>query len=37
VFKVTLRKGAKWSDGSEFTSKVVVATFNILRLQKQLA
>jgi peptide/nickel transport system substrate-binding protein len=37
VFKVTLRKGAKWSDGSEFTSKDVVATFNILRLQEQLA
>jgi len=36
-FKVTLRKGAKWSDGSEFTSKDVVATFNILRLQEQLA
>ena len=37
VFKVTLRKGAKWSDGSEFTSKDVVTTFNILRLQQQLA
>ncbi|CAA9446753.1 MAG: ABC transporter, substrate-binding protein (cluster 5, nickel/peptides/opines) [uncultured Rubrobacteraceae bacterium] len=37
VFKVTLRKGAKWSDGSEFTSKDIVATFNILRLQEQLA
>jgi peptide/nickel transport system substrate-binding protein len=37
VFKVTLREGAKWSDGSEFTSKDVVATFNILRLQEQLA
>jgi peptide/nickel transport system substrate-binding protein len=37
VFKVTLRKGAKWSDDSEFTSKDVVATFNILRLQEQLA
>jgi len=36
VFKVTLRKGAKWSDGSEFTSKDIVATFNILRLQEQL-
>jgi peptide/nickel transport system substrate-binding protein len=36
VFKVTLRKGAKWSDGSEFTSKDVVTTFNILRLQEQL-
>jgi peptide/nickel transport system substrate-binding protein len=36
VFKVTLREGAKWSDGSEFTSKDVVATFNILRLQEQL-
>ena len=37
VFKVTLREGAKWSDGSEFTSKDVVTTFNILRLQEQLA
>ena len=37
VFKVTLRKGAKWSDGSEFTSQDVVTTFNILRLQEQLA
>jgi peptide/nickel transport system substrate-binding protein len=37
VFKVTLRKGAKWSDGSEFTSKDVVTTFNLLRLQEQLA
>jgi peptide/nickel transport system substrate-binding protein len=36
VFKVTLREGAKWSDGSEFTSKDVVTTFNILRLQEQL-
>ncbi len=36
VFKVTLREGAKWSDGSEFTSKDVVATFNLLRLQQQL-
>jgi peptide/nickel transport system substrate-binding protein len=36
VFKVTLRKGAKWSDGSEFTSNDVVTTFNILRLQEQL-
>jgi peptide/nickel transport system substrate-binding protein len=37
VFKVTLRKGAKWSDGSEFTSKDVITTFNLLRLQEQLA
>jgi peptide/nickel transport system substrate-binding protein len=37
VFKVTLREGAKWSDGSEFTSKDVVTTFNMLRLQEQLA
>src|SRR5215210_7075280 len=37
VFTVTLRQGAKWSDGSEFTSKDVVTTFNILRLQQQLA
>ena len=37
VFKVTLRKGAKWSDGSEFTAKDVITTFNLLRLQEQLA
>jgi peptide/nickel transport system substrate-binding protein len=37
VFKVTLRKDAKWSDGSEFTAKDVVTTFNLLRLQEQLA
>jgi peptide/nickel transport system substrate-binding protein len=36
VFKVTLREGAKWSDGSEFTSKDVISTFNLLRLQQQL-
>src|SRR5215207_3376920 len=36
VFKVTLREGAKWSDGSEFTSRDVVTTFNLLRLQEQL-
>ena len=32
-FKVTLREGAKWSDGAEFTSKDVLATFNLLRVQ----
>lgn len=37
VFKVTLRKDAKWSDGSEFTSQDVITTFNLLRLQEQLA
>jgi peptide/nickel transport system substrate-binding protein len=36
VFKVTLREGAKWSDGSEFTSRDVVTTFNLLRLHEQL-
>ena len=34
-FKVTLRKGAKWSDGKEFTSKDVVTTFWLLRLMRQ--
>ncbi len=32
-FKVTLREGAKWSDGAEFTSKDVLGTFNLLRVQ----
>lgn len=31
-FVVTLRSGAKWSDGKPFTSKDVVATFNVGRL-----
>ncbi|MCL6509997.1 MAG: ABC transporter substrate-binding protein [Anaerolineae bacterium] len=31
-FVVTLREGAKWSDGNPFSSKDVVATFNIGRL-----
>ena len=34
-FKVTLRKGAKWSDGKEFTSKDVVTTFWMLRIMRQ--
>ncbi len=32
-FKVTLREGAKWSDGAEFTSKDVLGTFNLMRVQ----
>src|SRR5215204_6361709 len=36
LFKVTLREGAKWSDGSEFTSEDVITTLNLLRLQEQL-
>ena len=32
-FKVTLREGVKWSDGAEFTSKDVLATFNLTRVQ----
>ena len=35
-FTVTLREGARWSDGSEFTSDDVVTTFTILRWQEQL-
>ncbi|MFN8514667.1 MAG: ABC transporter substrate-binding protein [Chloroflexia bacterium] len=34
-FKVTLRQGAKWSDGKDFTSKDVVTTFWILRIMRQ--
>jgi peptide/nickel transport system substrate-binding protein len=33
TFVVNLRKGAKWSDGTEFTSQDVLTTFNIRRLQ----
>lgn len=32
-FKVTLREGVKWSDGAEFTSKDVLGTFNLQRVQ----
>ncbi len=32
-FRVHLRQGAKWSDGSDFTSKDVVTTFTITRMQ----
>jgi len=32
TFTMTLRKGAKWSDGKEFTSKDVMATFSLRRL-----
>lgn len=35
TYAVKLREGAKWSDGSEFTSKDVVTTFTLLRLQGQ--
>jgi peptide/nickel transport system substrate-binding protein len=31
-FTVTLQQGVKWSDGTDFTSKDVVATFNCLRI-----
>lgn len=31
-FTVTLQEGVKWSDGSDFTSADVVATFNCLRI-----
>ena len=34
LFVVHLRKGAKWSDGSDFTAKDVVTTFNVGRLFK---
>lgn len=33
TFKVSLRKGAKWSDGSDFTAKDVITTFTLLHLQ----
>jgi peptide/nickel transport system substrate-binding protein len=36
VYKVKLREGVKWSDGSEFTSQDVITTFTLLRLQDQL-
>jgi len=32
VFQVTLRQGAKWSDGAEFTSADVLATLSVQRL-----
>ncbi len=34
LFVVHLRKGAKWSDGSDFTAKDVVTTFDVGRLFK---
>jgi len=33
ILTLTLRKGAKWSDGTPFTAKEVVGTWNILWLQ----
>jgi peptide/nickel transport system substrate-binding protein len=35
TFRVTLREGAQWSDGAEFTSRDVLTTFDMLRLQSQ--
>jgi peptide/nickel transport system substrate-binding protein len=32
TFQVTLRQGARWSDGNEFTARDVLSTFWILRL-----
>lgn len=32
-FRINLRQGAKWSDGTDFTSKDVVTTFTLLRMQ----
>ncbi|MEJ7654939.1 MAG: ABC transporter substrate-binding protein, partial [Chloroflexia bacterium] len=37
TFNVTLREGVKWSDGKPFTSKDVVTTFQLLRLQNGIA
>ncbi len=34
-FRVTLRKGVKWSDGKDFGPKDVVTTFTLLRLMRQ--
>jgi peptide/nickel transport system substrate-binding protein len=34
-FKVNLRKGVKWSDGKDFTSKDVVTTFQLRRIMRQ--
>ncbi|MBI5035701.1 MAG: hypothetical protein HZB51_34850, partial [Chloroflexi bacterium] len=33
VLTINLRKGAKWSDGTDFTSKDVLGTWNILWMQ----
>ena len=32
TFEVTLRQGVKWSDGSDFTARDVIATFQVGRL-----
>ena len=32
VFQITLRQGAKWSDGTEFTSADVLVTLSLMRL-----
>ena len=32
VFKVKLREGVKWSDGTDFTSQDIITSFNIARL-----
>lgn len=34
-FRVTVRQGAKWSDGKDFTAQDVVTTFWILRIMRQ--
>lgn len=36
-FKVTLREGVKWSDGTDFTSKDIVTTYNIAHLMNNVA
>ena len=35
TFRVQLREGAQWSDGAEFTSRDVLTTYDMLRLQTQ--
>jgi peptide/nickel transport system substrate-binding protein len=34
-YRVKLREGAKWSDGSDFTAQDLITTFTLLRLQDQ--